>query len=166
MTDRPQVLLSDANVLIDYRDSDPVSLRLVSEHVGPVHILRQVLEETKGMTLKQCHSLSITVHELETEALLEQVNITSRLAYADRLCFLACRNNGWICVSNDRRLRRMCEKHDISLFWGLELMVELVRTNALEPLRATQVATKIHENNPFHITRDIVERFVAKLEAL
>ena len=166
MTDRLEVLLSAANVLIDYRDSDPTILRLVSEHVGPVHVLRQVLAETKGMTLAQCRELSITVHELETEALLEQVNISSRLAFADRLCFLACRMHGWTCVSNDQRLRRTCEEDGISVRWGLELMIELVRVSALSPARAKQVAERIHENNPFHITRELIERFAAKLGAL
>ena len=35
-------------------------LRFVSEHIGPVHVLRQVLDETKGTTLQQCQEFSIT----------------------------------------------------------------------------------------------------------
>ncbi len=64
--DRPTVLLADANVLIDYRDSDPAILSLVSEHLGPICVIREVLEEAKGMTLAECREHSITVHKLET----------------------------------------------------------------------------------------------------
>ena len=42
MPDRPAVLLSDANVLIDYRDSDLAILALVVQHLAPVHVLRDV----------------------------------------------------------------------------------------------------------------------------
>ena len=47
MADRPTVLLSDANVLIDYRDSDVSILTLVVQHVAPVHVLRDVLDGSR-----------------------------------------------------------------------------------------------------------------------
>jgi len=118
------------------------------------------------MTLAKCRELSITVYQLETEQLLETVSVSTRLAYEDRLCFLACRDNSWVCVSNDKLLRRTCEDHDIPVRWGLELMLELVHAGAITPTRAKRVAEKIHENNPLHITKAIIARFIAKLSAL
>lgn len=165
MTERPLVLLSDANVLIDYLDSDPAILGLVSEHIGPVYVLREVLAEADGMTLAKCRELSITVHQLETEQFLEAVSVSTRLSYEDRLCFLACRDNGWVCVSNDKPLRTTCQDNGISVRWGLELMIELVHAGGISPARATRVAEKIRENNPLHITKAIIARFIARLSS-
>jgi hypothetical protein len=36
-----EILLADASVLIDYRDSDLTILKLVSQHTGPVRVLAQ-----------------------------------------------------------------------------------------------------------------------------
>jgi hypothetical protein len=36
-----EILLADADVLIDYRDSDLTILKLVSDHIGPVRVLAQ-----------------------------------------------------------------------------------------------------------------------------
>lgn len=45
---RPQILLADANVLIDYRDADPSVLSLAATHVGPIRVVHAVLEEVHG----------------------------------------------------------------------------------------------------------------------
>ena len=37
--DMPAVLLADADVLIDYRESDLTILKLVAEHVGRVAVI-------------------------------------------------------------------------------------------------------------------------------
>lgn len=159
MPERPRVLLSDANVLIDYLSSDVSILARVCEHVAPLHVLREVLEEVEGLTLTRCRELGMTVVELEPEALLEVPGLPRRLSRRDRLSLLTCRDRDWICVTNDRPLRRVCEEHGVRVQWGLELMIELVDVRALSAPRALTIARAIHESNPHHITEAILERF-------
>jgi len=40
-----EILLADADVLIDYRNSDLSIFTLVSKHIGPVGVLREILNE-------------------------------------------------------------------------------------------------------------------------
>lgn len=50
-----EILLADADVLIDYRDSDLTILKLVSDHIGPVRVLREVLDEAPGSAIASVH---------------------------------------------------------------------------------------------------------------
>ncbi len=76
------------------------------------------------------------------------------------------RERGWECVTNDRALRRVCESVCVSVRWGLELMVELVERQALGADEAAEIARAIHEANPFHVGKEVVERFVAKVSTI
>lgn len=163
MADRPQVLLLDANVLIDYRDSELSILSLVCEHVAPVHVIREVLDEVAGVTATRSRELGIAVIDLEARELLEISTLPRRLSRRDRLSFLACRIHDWVCVTNDRPLRRSCEEHGIRVRWGLELMVDLVAAEALTIVRALSTARIIQANNPHHITAAVLERFERRL---
>jgi len=94
MASRPTVLLSDANVLIDYRDSDLSILTLVVQHVAPVHVLRDILDEVDGMSLSRCRETGLTVVDVEPEVLLTITALPRRLSRGDRLSFHVCRKNG------------------------------------------------------------------------
>lgn len=43
------LLLADADVLIDYRDSELDVLRLVSRHMAPMAVVSQVLAQVRGL---------------------------------------------------------------------------------------------------------------------
>jgi len=163
MPDRPTVLLSDANVLIDYRDSDLSVLSLVVQHVAPVHVVREVIDEVDGLTLARCRELGLTVIEVEPDVLLQLAGLPRRVSRRDRLSFPVCRENDWICVTNDRPLRRVCEESNVRVKWGLELMVELVSVGALAPSTALGTATRIQERNPHHISEAILQRFTSRI---
>ena len=47
-------LLADADVLIDYLQSEFAILSLVAEHVGRLVVLQPVLDEVRGLTAAQC----------------------------------------------------------------------------------------------------------------
>jgi predicted nucleic acid-binding protein len=160
------VLLADADALIDYRESDLRILELVVQHLGRVAVLAPVLDEVRGVTAAQCAHLGIEVVEVETEQMLEASEIESSASFNDRLCLAMCRNQGWICVTNDGALRRLCERHGVDTRFGLGLMVELVAAGVLTVGRAVAVARQIHASNPFHINERVLARFIAALEDL
>ena len=157
------VLLADADVLIDYRESEIKILELVVQHIGRVVLLAPVLDEVQGVTPAQCTQLGIEVVEVETEQLVRASEVESRVSFNDCLCLVACREEGWTCVTNDGALRRLCERHGVATRFGLGLMVDLVAAGALTRRRAMVVARQIQTSNPLHINERVIQRF---LEAL
>ena len=160
------VLLADADVLIDYRDSELEILALVVEHVGRVAVLAPVLGEVRGVTAAQCVRLGIEVVEAETERMLQAADVDASVSFNDRLCLVVCREESWTCVTNDGALRRLCERHGVETRFGLGLMVDLVYAGALTRRRAVAVARQIQESNPLHINERVLARFLAGLEEL
>ena len=113
------VLLADADVLIDYRESELAILELVGRHVGRVAVLSPVLDEVQGLTARECEGIGIAVIEVETERLLRAAEIASRVSFNDRLCLIVCREERWTCVTNDNALRRLCGRHGVEVRYGL-----------------------------------------------
>ena len=120
----PTVLLADADVLIDYRESELAILALVGQHVARVAVLPPVLDEVHGVTATECAEFGIEIVEVETAPMLQAAEIESRVSFNDRLCLVMCRENEWTCVTNDGALRRLCERHGVETRFGLGLMVE------------------------------------------
>ena len=162
----PTILLADADVLIDYRESELAILALVGQHVGRVAVLPSVLDEVQDVTVTDCAELGIEVVEVETERMVQAAEVESQVSFNDRLCLVVCREEGWTCVTNDGALRRLCERHSVETRFGLGLMVDLVAAGLLERERAEAVARRIHASNSFHINDRVLGRFFSALDAL
>lgn len=159
-----KLLLMDANVLIDYRDSDLEVLALVGRHVGPVHVLSTILaEEVPGVGPEDCARLGLRVIEPELEHVMRAGATRGRLSFGDHLCLIVAADGGYACVTNDRALRSACDAEQVETIWGLELMAMLVEQGILSAAGALTVAWKIHEANPLHITADLIARFETKV---
>ena len=158
------VLLADADVLIDYRDSDLAVLKEVGKRVGRLIVLSEVLAEVRRLTRKKCTNLGIEVIDVETPTLLAAAQVKTRISFNDRLCFLVCLERGWTCVSNDGALRRLCRRHDVKVRYGLSLVVELVKVGAINRRRATTIARQMHEANPQHINKRVLKQFSRALD--
>ena len=159
------VLLADADVLIDYRDAALDILELVAAHMGRLVVLAPVLEEVRGLGAAQCAQLGMEVVAVETDRLAQASEVESRVSFNDCLCMVACREEGWTCVTNDGALRRLCRRHGVKTRFGLGLMVDLVTAGALPRRRALAVARRMQRSNPLHINERVVERFKAALTA-
>ena len=159
------VLLADADVLIDYRESELDILKLVVQHIGRVVVLASVLDEVQGVTPRQCKQLDIEVVEATTEQLVQASEGESRVSFNDYLCLIACRDESWMCVTNDGALRRLCQRHGVATRFGLGLMVDLVSAGVLTQRRALAIARQIQASNPLHINERVITRFRAALIA-
>ena len=162
----PTVLLADADVLIDYRQSDFAVLALVGQHLGRLAVLSLVLDEVRGVTATACADVGMEIIEVETELMLQAAEIESQVSFDDRLCLVMCRQNDWTCVTNDGALRRLCERHDVETRFGLGLLVDLVAAGALTRARAEDIARRIHASNPLHINERVLGRLARALDAL
>lgn len=167
----PTVLLADANVLIDYRESELEVLGLVSRHVAQMAVLSQVLSEVRDVTRSQCERLGIRVVEVETEQMLQAEEVAGpKVSFNDRLCLVVCRKEGWTCVTNDGALQSLCERHGVNTRFGLGLLMDLVATGNLTSQRAIGIARQVQEANPGYISKTIIQKFmrswISKLRVL
>lgn len=156
-------LLLDANVLVDYLAVDLEVLALVHEHVGPVHIVSTVLVEVGGLEADECERFGFRIVEPSLDQVSGADSGGGPLSFQDRTCLAFSRDEGWICVTNDKALRRACEADGVDVLWGLELPLEVVRLGHLPRDRASRVATRIHEENPVYVSKGIVAEFHRKL---
>lgn len=164
MPERTPVLLADANVLIDYRDANLAVLTLASAHLGPIRVVYEVLEEVDDLNVEQVNALGLEVVDVPAELLIEIDTLSRRLSRQDRLSYLTCRDNDWICLTNDQLLRELCRSQEIRLCWGLELMVDLVHAELLTHEVAIRTADAIYSNNPT-ITDVLYQEFLKRLDS-
>ena len=163
--DPPTVLLADADVLIDYRESDLDVLKDVGRNIGRLAVLYEVLDEVHGLTKQKCESLGIEVIEVELPTLEAAAEVKPPLSFNDGLCFVVCQERGWTCVTNDRALHSLCRRHDVKSRYGLGLMVDLVGLGVINRRRATAIARRMHKANPGHINELVLARFARALDA-
>lgn len=157
-------LLLDASVLIDYAEADVSILELVSRHVAPVHIALPLLDEVDQVSRTDCERLGILVAEPSLDDLLSAgAQRGGALSFQDRLCVIVARANGWTCVTNDKALRVECVRQDVTVLWGLELIVEIVHQGQLSATQALRIARAVADSNPRYITKAVLGRFEARV---
>jgi predicted nucleic acid-binding protein len=155
----------DANVLIDFCEADRTVLRLVSEHIGPVHVALPILrEEVQDFLAEDDHAeLGIVPIEPTLEAATEAAGKRAGLSFHDQLCLVLARDNGWTCVTNDGRLRRECEAEEIPVLWGLETIALLVDAQVLPVAEAERLGRAIQRSNPRFITDKVMKGFLERI---
>lgn len=156
-------IITDANVLIDYCQSDLSILGLYAAHIEPVLIPSQIFEEVAQLTQAECERQGLEIVEEPIEVLLEATERRGPLSYPDRVCLYLAKARQLVCVSNEKPLHKACREEGVSSQWGLWLMVELVRVGQLDREVASDVAWAIHRSNPMYIHAGIVEAFLEKL---
>lgn len=155
-------LIIDAVALIDFCKSDPTVLKLISTHLGQLYLATPVLEEVRQINEEACAALGIILVEPRFEQVVEAASMRGTLSFEDRVCLLLAKENGWTCLTNDKPLRKQCQAEGVKVLWGLETLVYLVKSSALAPLAAKEIAVKIHQTNRF-LTGDILKQFLAKI---
>lgn len=156
-------LLVDANVLIDFRDSDLTVLTLVARHLRAVRVPRPLLAEVRDLDDTDCDRYELGIWEPTTEQLTAAAAGRRSLSFHDHLCLLIARDEGWCCATNDKALRRECRAQGVPVRWGLQLLVDLVAANQLGTAAAFDVATTIRANSPFHVTEEILAKLGRQL---
>src|SRR3990172_2486046 len=149
------LLIMDANVLIDLCEADRTVIRLISDHVGQIHVPLPVLrEEVDQIDEADYAELGIVAVVPPLQTATDAAGRRAGLSFHDHLCLLLARDNGWTCVTNDGRLRRECAAEKIPVLWGLETVALLTAKAAEEIGRAIQRA------NPRFITDEVIKGFL------
>lgn len=164
-------LLVDACVLIDYQKSDLSVLRHVSSTLGRLVVISEVLAEVEGFTDSDCQQIGIDVITIEDMDLLLRAgeptaSTASSISFEDKLCILACKKYGYVCVTNDEVLRKQCKADGVPTKRGLRLMVELVAARVISIEAAIAIALRIQESNPGYIHDKVMSKFRQDLSAV
>lgn len=150
---RLEILLADANVLIDLLNADALSLvgDLVRNDIATVYLPRIVYDEvTTVISESQIADLGITILPVEI-ALMERVAQyhDTRLSYPDRSLLLMAKDNGYTVWSNDKRLRENCGANGIRVLWEFEVLRRLVERDFMSAADLVAVAARVEETNPY-----------------
>lgn len=156
-------LILDADVLIDFCQSDISVLSIISSHLGPIHLATPVLDEVRALNERMCARLGIELVEPEIQHVILAAEERGSLSFEDKLCLFLAKDNNWICVTNEKLLQRECRKEEVKTVWGLELLAVLVEVGGITKKRASHIAASIHEQNPLYINKQVVQRFLERI---
>jgi rRNA-processing protein FCF1 len=151
----------DACVLIDFIKVDRSIFEFIMKYVGPVFVVSPVVDEVNEIdNEEELVELGLIIIEPELEDAFAAASVSGPTSFQDRLCLNTAKRYGFTCVTNDINLRKLCEKENVPILWGLELLSQLHQAGGISAQKAIKIAQQIHKINPKHITVKIVERFI------
>ena len=151
--ERMEILLADANVLIDLLNANALGLvgDLVRHDLATVYLPRIVYDEVSAViTESQIANLGITILPVEI-ALMERVvrYRDTRLSFPDRSLLLLAKDKSYTVWSNDRRLRENCVANGVRVLWEFEVLRRLVERDFMSAADLVAVAARVEEINPY-----------------
>jgi len=160
-----ELLIVDANVLIDFCKTDRSVLTLVTKHVGVVHVAEPVLSEVRQLDRVTAEGLGLHIVQADFALLTMAATASARspLRFQDWLCLLLAERETWTCVTNDKRLRTECASRTVSVMWGLQLLLQLVERRALPANDAIDLAEAMRKINR-RIAREVVDDFIRRVK--
>lgn len=168
MTPPLQLLILDANVLIDLISADAHLLRQLARHLGTVHVLDIVLDEVNEIEDEShARALGLEIIESEQEDISTAIADTaSPVSFQDRMCLLSAKRYTYTCVTNDKKLRSLCTEQGVCIVWGLELLLNLASTGTVKKERLARAGKKIQQMNPLYIKKSILDEFLRELDSI
>ena len=150
---RLEVLLADANVLIDLLHANALGLvgDLIRHDIATMYLPRIVYDEISTVISEsQIAELGITILPVEI-ALMERVAQyhDTRLSYPDRSLLLLAKDRGYAVWSNDKRLRENCNENGVRALWEFEVLRGLVERDFMSAADLVAVAERVEDTNPY-----------------
>ena len=159
-----KLMIMDACVLIDFIKTERAVLELVVKHVGPLHVTSSVVNEVNEIDDEnELLELGLIIVETEIEDAYAASGLSGPLSFEDWLCLFTAKRHNFICVSNDKSLRKFCKQEGVLLLWGLELVAELHEVGGIPFRESESFAKKLRLSNPKHITQKIVSDFMDRI---
>jgi rRNA-processing protein FCF1 len=155
-------VITDANVLIDYIESDISILALYSDKIEQIIIPSVIVDEVEQLSLDDCENHGFLVIEEELEILSNAANFHhGPLSFEDKVClYLAKSLENATCITNEKVLHKFCVQDNIPVKRGLKLLIELVEAGHLEADESIKVVCLIRDSNPHHIHQGVVDEFI------
>lgn len=162
-----KILLLDACVLIDFFKSDKFVLESIVRYISPIKIISPIIDEINDIDSEDdLLELGIKIIEPEFEDGIISHSLPNTLSFVDKLCLLTAKRNHFICVTNDKLLRKNCIKNHVNTLWGLELLIKLYKSKGILKREVKNIARKIRDINPLHISSKILTRFYESIDEI
>jgi predicted nucleic acid-binding protein len=165
VTDRGLPHIVDSCVLIDYTSINPQILSLAVQHIGPVIVTVQVLDEVEAFDKTRAVKAGLTVVDPDRDLIDSAVSDRGGLSACDKVIFTLAKHEGYICWTNDSKLKEICEEAGISASWGFEMMLVLCASGHLDRDTALSTARGIYQANRY-IADKVLADFEAKIELI
>ena len=165
MTDKGLPHIVDSCVLIDYTSINPQILSLAVQHIGPVIVTAQVLDEVEAFDETRAVEAGLTVVDPDKNLIDGAVSDRSGLSDCDKTIFTLAKHEVYICWTNDSKLKEICEESGIAAYWGFEIMLVLCANGHLDRDTALSTARGIYLVNRY-ITDKVLADFEAKIELM
>ncbi len=143
-------LVLDANIVIDYVKADKTLFSLVSQYVGEVCFVDEMLKEVdqiQGRDEASELGINLVLAEKTEEQEAERRAADSSLSSFDWLCFFVAKRLGYCCVTNDKGLINHCRSEGVETIRGGRLIIELCRNGGVTKERAKEIALGITKAN-------------------
>ncbi len=167
MTDKASLIL-DANVVISYNDAGILwVLSLVNKHIGQVYIVTAVLEEVRDLSDVDCARRGFKVIKptpLEMSH-ADKLQVPRDLSGVDRKCLAVAQERNYTCVTNEKRLRKSCEKRAVKCRGGLGLLTLLCEKHQITTNQAKEYAVKLKKTSG-RISEPVMQEFFEGLGQL
>lgn len=155
-------VIADANVLIDYANTNKRILGMVTGFFDRVMVPIDILNEVNELSMSEVNEFGLSVYYPENHTYYYASNTSNGLSFQDNICLFDARENNWAIISNDKKMRRECIDAGVVAIWGLEVMVMLVKVGSLTGEEAIKIAEDIHSVNK-RITIGNINDFKNKL---
>ena len=144
-----RILLMDACVVLDYLKADRELFKLISENIGELYVPEEVVSEIKDVGgSEELKALGLKIIETNADDYCEAAlrSQSGPLSPVEHICFLTAQRNGFVCVTNDTRLRKKCERERVETMRGLQLILLLFERGGIDKQRALQIGARARQN--------------------
>ena len=118
-------LVLDANVIIDYAKANKQVFSRLTALVD-VFVPVLVFDEVNNLTEDEAINLGLRLYDNPFEMIAKAVTISNGTSFQDKICMFTAQSEGFICVTNDKKLRKESIKEKVDILWGLEILLFLV----------------------------------------
>jgi rRNA-processing protein FCF1 len=153
----------DANVLIDYRDSDLSILSIFSMTQGQIYVPSLIADEVTGISQGELEAHNLVIYEPKIGDLFNAYEKKGGLSVRDHLFLILATKNNWICITNEKLLGNECQRNGLETIRGLRILINLCQQGYITANYAELIAQKIHQTNPFHISEDVIQKFYQEI---
>lgn len=167
-TSDEKISVIDANVLIDFCNTDTSPLYLFSKYISSLIIPLQVFEEVNQLSSNKAKRLLIEIYEPTDDQVFESLDL--HLQYKsntipDFLSYVFAKDNECDLITNDTRLLKYCHNTQVNTKRGLRLLLDLFEKNYLSKADAKIMAKNIVDSNP-QMKIDLYDEFQILIETM
>jgi len=111
------IIITDANVLIDFATANINVLKLLTSIFKEVCVPIDIAQEVNELNISEIQKPGIRVYYPDTETCFDARNINNGISFEDNICITEAHKNGWAVATSDKKMKEKCEAAGVSTLW-------------------------------------------------